>query len=98
MCLMNTKKDDIVGTWYADQEYFYSGSYFNLKYVFASDRTVTEFWYDLTDDILQRKYDLFWERDEDGEYTLNDGKEYRKYTIINSKLCDVDFKLYYHRK
>jgi hypothetical protein len=94
---MDTKTDEIIGTWYADQEYFDSGAYVNLKYIFASDGTVSEFWYDSTDGTLQRQYDLFWERDSDGEYTLNDGKDFRKYMISDAKLCDVDFGLYYHR-
>ena len=95
---MDTQTDEIIGTWYADQEYFHSGAYFNLKYIFASDGTVREFWYDPTEGTLQRQYDLFWEKDSDGEYTLNDGKDYRKYTISDGKLCDVDFALYYHRE
>lgn len=95
---MDTQTDEIIGTWYADQEYFHSGAYFNLKYIFASDGTVSEFWYDPAEETLQRQYDLFWEKDSDGEYTLNDGKDYRKYTISDGKLCDVDFALYYHRE
>lgn len=95
---MDTQTDEIIGTWYADQEYFHAGAYFTLKYIFASDGTVSEFWYDPTEETLQRQYDLFWEKDSDGEYTLNDGKDYRKYTISDGKLCDVDFALYYHRE
>ncbi len=95
---MDAKTDEIVGTWYADQELSHSGAYFNLKYVFASDGTVSEFWYDPTEGTLQRQYDIFWERDGDGEYTLNDGKDFRKYMISDAKLCDVDFALYYHRE
>ena len=94
---MDTKRDDTTDTWYADQEYFDSGVYFNLKYIFTSDGTVSELWYDPTERTLQHQYDLFWEKDSDGEYTLTDGKDFRKYIISDAKLCDVDFELYYHR-
>ena len=94
---MTSKTDEIVGVWHADQEYYHLGAYFNLKYVFAPDGTVTEFWYGVEDGTLQKQFDLFWEKDSEGEYTLNDGKDFRRYTISNGKLCDVDFSLYYHR-
>lgn len=94
---MTSKTDEIVGVWHADQEYYHLGAYFNLKYVFAPDGTVTEFWYGVEDGTLQKQFDLIWEKDSEGEYTLNDGKDFRRYTISNDKLCDVDFSLYYHR-
>ncbi|WP_319378548.1 hypothetical protein [uncultured Methanocorpusculum sp.] len=95
---MTTNTDEIVGTWHADQEYYDLGAYFNLKYVFVSDGTVTEFWYDANDGTLQKQFDLFWNKDDEGEYTLTDGKDYRRYMISDDKLCDVDFLLYYHRE
>ncbi|WP_211213858.1 hypothetical protein [Methanocorpusculum bavaricum] len=95
---MDPKNDEITGIWHADQEYADGGMFFQLTYVFADDGTVSEFWYDSGDGTLKRQYDLFWERDTEGEYTLNDGNDFRKYTIAEGKLCDVYFELYYHRE
>ena len=89
--------DEIVGSWYADNEYFDAGEYFNLKYIFNSDGTVTEYWYLSENGDLKQTFDLFWENDGSGEYTINDGHDFRKYSLSDLKLCDVYFDLYYHR-
>ena len=89
--------DEIIGSWYADKEYFDRGEYINLKYVFNSDRTVTEYWYLSENGDLKQKFDLYWENDGSGEYTINDGYDFRKYSLSGSKLCDVYFDIYYHR-
>jgi len=47
---------------------------------------VTEFWYGAEYRNLQKQFDLIWEKDGEGEYALNDGKDLRKYTSSNNKL------------
>ena len=47
MCLMNTKKDDISGTWY-----------------------------DPTNQTLKWQHDLFYERNENGKYTIANKKNF----------------------
>ncbi len=97
-CVVNS--DDIVGTWYSEDGYYDSGVYYDLKYVFESDGTGSEYWYISNNGYLDDVYDFTWKTEGDGKYVVSyDGySSYYDETfyLAGSKLFD-DYDVTYYK-
>ena len=91
---INMGSDSIVGSWYSQDEYYSSGVYYDLKYVFDGDGTGTEYWYLSYSGKLDDTYDFTWKNVGNGEYLVS---FVEPFYLSGSTLYD-DYDITYYKK
>ncbi|HJJ30027.1 MAG TPA: hypothetical protein O0W87_03400 [Methanocorpusculum sp.] len=93
--------DDIVGSWYSEDEYFTSGTYYDTKYIFNSDGTGTEYWYISSTGELDEAYGFNWKNEGNGVYMtkyIDYSSDYDEpFYLRGSSLYD-DYDIKYYKK
>jgi hypothetical protein len=99
-CIGAGSTDVIVGTWHSEDSYSESGIYYDLKYVFNSDGTGTEYWYLSSTNEFDDSYGFTWKNNGNNVYTVSyngyDSSYDEPFYLSGSKLSD-DYDVTYYK-